>query len=433
MALTKVIDSPTNPCVFLGVKIQTLFSVLFILFCVLFFAFQYFKSPEQTTLYISTSLTGTLRKGVKIHHAIELFNEIRAKQPLKIVAKDSQSNGAVSARQTSDFLRAPEPKLIFSPPGSNESDLFVARLDKEQWIRTKLFFLNQIVASRRIHEFIPTLTTFFSSKDYFTQAVDLISSVGPIPRKAHLFIQAGAPYLEEVAEYLRKDLSSHKIPIGLDTKIDNTSNDKSFTDWKNQHPSVNDWIFIISFNDSPLMSAFKDDFIFSKATKIITYGSEESDYSKTPWYFNNSWQLFFWTRYIRFENNRDFDNCEFVSKFTEKFHMVPDFHAAFIFSTLEAISEFGYRNPFQEKEAITNKIVSTITGSAEWDSKGFRKGNLPLWVHFDGKQDSLYLPTKINGLCDRANERYKNIYTYQFKEGKIQLNHRNLDETGRFR
>ena len=106
----------------------------------------------------------------------------------------------------------------------------------------------------------------------------------------------------------------------------------------------------------------------------------------------NSWQGAFWDRRIRYAEHGRISNCEFTRAFHEMSGTSPDFHAAFIFSSLEVAESLGGRNPFSTGD-LSNALepIATIMGPMNWNTLGRREGAYPIVVHTDaGGQTELF-------------------------------------------
>ncbi len=360
-------------------------------------------SPHKLLpVYLSTPLSGPKDKGQRIFNAAEMYVADHPEQKLELHAADSKSDEKLSAQQTVGFLKEKDPKLVFGPPGSSIADE-VIELTKSLKAEEKknLFFLNQVVASPKMNLALPTINVFFQTEDYLSGVVDFLLTKGKKPRKAHIIRLTNVPYLDEVAEFARKDLSARSIAIGLDIATPQEGTPELAEKWKKSDIKKEDWVFLITHNIPVTFKSLQDDKVFSAMTKIITYGKAQSSVANHPWLYKNSWQAMFWHPDLEYKNSGALSNCAFETKFEKQFHYKPDFHSAFMYSMFEAAAALDFKNPFLKEEGLVGlPPISTLTGEVQWNEKGLRHSLKPILYYQGESASEIYLPPAVKKICD---------------------------------
>lgn len=363
-------------------------------------------SSKSLPVYLSTPLSGSKDKGKRLLNAAELYISDHPEKKLELHTLDSKSNDKLSAEQMMSFIKEKNPKLVFGPPGSAGANEFLkisTGLTPEE--KKNFFFLNQVTASPKMNLAFSGINTFFQTEDYLSGVVNFLLTKEKKPRKVHIIHLKNVAYLDEVAEFARRDLRAKSIPIGLDISILENGASSLFEEWKKADIKKEDWVFLITHNIPDTFLPLKDDKLFSETIKIFTYGRANSYMRKFPWLYQNSWQALFWHSDLEYQNSGSLSNCAFEAKYEQKFKSKPDFHSAYMYSTFEAVSALNFTNPFLKEEGLVGiPPIPTLTGEVQWDQKGLRLSLKPILFHQGSSGDEIYLPSTVKKLCD--NPRY---------------------------
>ena len=359
------------------------------------------SSKKPIPVYFSTPLTGK-EKGYKILNAAQLYTNDHPESNLELHPVDSKSDDQLSTKQIMSFLKEKDPKIIFGPPGSSGADAFLEAVKQlPPGEQKKLFFLNQVTASPKMNFSLSQINVFFKTEDYLSGVIDFILTKEKKPRRAHIIHLEDVPYLDDVAEFARKDLRKNSISIGLDIAIPEKGSPVLLEKWKKTDIKKEDWVFLITHNIPDTFRTLQDDKLFSEVTKIITYGKAHSYVKNHPWLYKNSWQALFWHPDLEYKGSGSLSNCDFESKFEQNFHHKPDFHSAFTYSMFEVAAALKFANPFLREEGLVGlPPISSLTGEVQWDEKGLRLSLRPILFHQEETISEIYLTPSIKKVCD---------------------------------
>ena len=146
--------------------------------------------------------------------------------------------------------------------------------------------------------------------------------------------------------------------------------------------------------------------LFESVQKVYTYGSVSVFDHQTASYkraVRNSWQGVFWDHRVRYAEHGSTSNCEFTRAFRQVAGTPPDFHAAFIFSSLEVAEALQGRNPFATSDLSRDlDPIATIFGPMHWNATGRREGAYPIVMHTDalGQAEIFALATSLEWCAD---------------------------------
>jgi|GEM_PF-1816989 len=359
------------------------------------------EKPERKIL-LSTPLSGQKRKGQAISQSVKLFLNNNPNTGFKLELEDSRSENNLAASQVLGFLGRDGDNLLFGPPGTEPSQALLDQLNSasRSKMRNGAFLLNQVTASHDLDRSVPVVSSFFAESDYLRGVVPfLVANQGRNPPRAHI-IRLGSPgYFSEVARYLRADLKLAQIPIGMDFILDPTAPEELKNKWRSQKIKTEDWVFLLTYGEAHPFRSLHDDPVFKSVLKVNTYGNLETVPADQEWFFNNSWNASFWHRSLLYKGSSGFTNCQFVEAFQAEFGTLPDFHAAFTYSILQAMQGIQFKSPFQLAGPLSLPPLPSITGSIEWSPAGTRLEILPILAHWKQRKRMVYLPPDVEGVC----------------------------------
>jgi hypothetical protein len=120
--------------------------------------------------------------------------------------------------------------------------------------------------------------------------------------------------------------------------------------------------------------------------KIYTYG-RIIDVQRAPAEagpgLRRSWQALFWDPRLRHPGHGRFSSCQFVRAYRADHGVLPDFHAAFVFASLEVAPALGARNPFSGGDPSDLAAIPSVLGPLRWNAIGRRRDARPIVLHSD--------------------------------------------------
>ncbi|MBK9038812.1 MAG: hypothetical protein IPL83_06600 [Bdellovibrionales bacterium] len=200
------------------------------------------------------------------------------------------------------------------------SDIAVLRRRKSS------FYLNCVTASPEFDKKFPTVSVFPRSRDYLRTVFKRLLVTESGPKRVVVLFDFTLKYLLEARAELNRLISSE---MGEGPLIQWVSLDelKRRSELGQDVFSVNDWIVIWTPIRQKMKNMEKMKH-FMSALKIIPYGPSDPT---AIW--PHTARVMFWHPNVSYEKSNQ--NCAFSADFRRSTKLDPDFHSAYLFSTLE--------------------------------------------------------------------------------------------------
>ncbi len=376
-------------------KFLTITSIAFLLIGI--YILKSCQAQNNKKILIATSLTGPNAKiGTNIVQAIQLFLKLHHLENWRLVTMDSQSNDRLNAEQTFQlYQKASSHSILFGPRGTKASLEFIKLCSQQISPQNNRFiFLNQVTASPIFNHYFNSLSTFISSQNYLAGVLYLLKKKVGTPGRIHILRLKDIPYFEDMVMALKKEMKKLDLNQGKEIFFSLQDDRASLNDFLSKNVQENDWLVILDYGPQHYISHQMNP-VFSKALKIFVYGQMPSNQisSQEKETFLNSLQVLTWLPHLDYSSQGTINNCHFSKKFEEAFAHPPDFHAAYIFSTLEADETLRNSTPSPQNrmKQIEQREVKTIVGTVRWDKEGTRINGFPALLLIDRNgQKTLY-------------------------------------------
>lgn len=348
--------------------------------------FQHIK--PQAKVFMALPLSGTKsKKGQLMYEATQLFAQKNSRLQFEIA--DSRSETLRAAYLVAEALDLASYRYIFLPAGTEPSLLFINKfLSPNNVSRAKKRDLwNLIAAGENINQAAGAHGVFFRASDYLRGIVPKVKQKSAEPGHIFIVLQDEVSYFNEIAAHLQNEI----IAEGWQGKIKNI---KLSSEWQKDlqlladQVRAQDWVVFIFYRAQTILDALPTKKTLLAAQKIFIYGDEQLKASAVP----NVWQAVFWSPYLSYHTQGE-DNCEFVKEFRSLTGQTPDFHAAYLYATLQVIEQME-----RKKEPYYS-----VTGPVVFDEMGNRKIEGPIVLHTDAQlHQREYLPKAVARRCDES-------------------------------
>lgn len=312
--------------------------------------------------------------------ATELFRKLNQEYILALGIQNNIDDHLSEIHRS--YQKSTDKDIIFAPMGSQASDKFVS-LNVPK--RDEKYFIMQVTASHNFLKSENGLSVFLPAQDYLNGVVPMLLSIRGKPRLIHIIQNKDVAYLEQTTQFIMREMGKYELNFGrivAATSHDLKTKFELFVKEGKLHES--DWIIFIDNNPLRYLNSIekfnaKHSEVLRKSEKIFTYGSADT---KLPAdLLSNSTQALFWHPKINYDEHGSLSNCDFVESFFKQFGHYPDFHAAFLFSSLE------YATKIKTDRIVFSKIkeafVPTILGKLSWTESGTQRNIFPIFYRFD--------------------------------------------------
>jgi hypothetical protein len=373
-------------------------------------AFFWWRRSTPIPIYVSNHFDSSERRPRDLLPAenntidgMRLFAHTLGARSVSLHISNSRGNPELSSEQVMDFLRRPDPKLVFGPVRTDSLKVFLPKLKASPPPSPDAFLLSQITVDPALHAAIPTLSSYYSASDYFSGIVPIILSRELKPGRAHILRLAGREHYRLLSEAARKELAKAGISAGPDLIFDPWPRRDLEAAWRKLDVKPGDWVIIIDQAGSGRrLERIWQEPSFKWATIILAEGSHESRDRLLGEENIRSWELLRWHPWFHYKNEGELTNCAFVKKFWERFGYMPDFRSAYMFALLEKMARLDFKNPFLSGGPDRSADVPTILGRWKWAKDGQLEGRMPLLLRHTEGRTELFLRPEIGEPCESA-------------------------------
>lgn len=257
--------------------------------------------------------TGSRQKTLLINASFELWSKTR-KNEVEIVRSLSQIKSKIRGES-----------MTLGPCSSDLLEKYFSDIAILSRKKTSLY-LNCVTASPEFDKKFPTVSVFPRSRDYLRTVFKRLLVTKSGPKRVVVLFDFTLKYLLEARADLNRLISSE---LGEGPLIQWVSLDElnQRSELGQDVFSINDWIVIWTPIRQKMKNMEKMKH-FMSALKIIPYGPSDPT---AIW--PNTARVMFWHPNVSYEKSNQ--NCAFSANFRRSTKLDPDFHSAYLFSTLE--------------------------------------------------------------------------------------------------
>ena len=316
------------------------------------------------------------RKTLHLDHSAELFSKTHPTARIVTFDLESPFSNEQWKRMNlviEDLIQgAPSPHLtaVLSPPDSKLAREWLATDPKIKEVWT------QVLADERVDHALQLSQTsrhlFLRSRSYvnglkealpefFNRPVWILRDTGSQTEYFEFTVDAlrsSAP-MAQVVNYKPEDFE--KAWGQIKSKLDGNDISVVFLSFRHEH-----------------YSKIKDDLVLQRAQRLILYSKSFTPYAPSQAQGAET-HIHFWLPFVGSgSENILSDSCEFVRQYKKSFGVRPDFHAAYLFATLQAILQdrAGTLDSDYKIQNSERKPIHSILGNLSFGPSG-RVQNLP--------------------------------------------------------
>lgn len=306
---------------------------------------------------------GSRQKKLLINASFEFWSKIR-KNEVEIVGFLSHIKSKINR------------ELMTLAPCSSDlleeyfSDVTIVRRKKSS------LYLNCVTASPEFDKKFPTVSVFPRSRDYLRTVFKRLLVTESGPKRVVVLFDFRPKYLLEARADLNKLISS-ELGGGPLIQWVSLNELQRFSELGQDFFSPDDWIVIWTPVRQKMINIEKMKH-FMSALKIIPYGPSDPTaiWPKTA-------RVMFWHPNVSYEKSNQ--NCAFSEDFRRSAKLDPDFHSAYLFSTLEV----GLRVLNSDWRPLTQNNspeFDTLFGSLRLDREGRILNYIPVILLKSGQK-----------------------------------------------
>lgn len=287
---------------------------------------------------------------------------------------------------SAELKRSPRAHF-FTPAASTETLALLEELKTGDALSGR-YLMGQVIASEKAHTMARLHSTFFPSSRY---ASGLGAELAGRERgKEVLIFRPGEPsYFGEVAEGLRGELGS----AGFRKVREFVYQAGSFQDaWKKARARPGS---VLVFLRWPALAEprLAKEAAFVDSTRVYIYGEPGARYLGKK---GRELSVLFWHPGLLYRDSSAYSNCDFHRDFVAAFSYEPDFHAAFLYTSLQVLAAAGGSEPSR------GAGYPTITGRVVLGENGLRENMRPFLKEVSADGERLLVPRAVQGPCAGA-------------------------------
>jgi hypothetical protein len=314
-----------------------------------------------------------LRKTEFLRNAAILFKEHNPRVDILFTGLESADGFAT----LTPFLRRHSLTEVFSPAGSAETMEFARYLARLGLSPEKRIW-GQVIASEAVHQELPLRSLFFPAGRYFAGIPGQLQRLNvELEREIVIFQENPHPYTGEIVRALRMELAGAgyrnlrviEVPEGDIKAV-----------WGSSRLSTRS-VLVFAMHGIDRVLPLGGDSAFRTRLRFLSYGR-----AFTPGFLEPvarprpgdppEIHALYWSPFLELGAS---SSCEFSQAYLRRFSRLPDFHAAFLYASLEAATD--------RRGGRSRTIVGEVDKGR---ASGLRQELSPLFLEFQANETVLH-------------------------------------------